>query len=283
MKSRALHLSNAPEQEGLGIAISVLLHVLVVVVIVMWQHFHTSKYNVFIPNYQTVSLLGSAPVTQAPAPSAPSKPAPPAASTKPAAPPATAKPDPIKPAAEPIKPNKPEAQKPMADSSRQLDQQLRQMQAETEAARRAQEEAARRAEEQRRATEAERELQNRINAMQQRQGASGTAATAAQAGGAPSEIDPREQAYLQQLWERIRQNWALTLVQNSAGLETIIALRLKPDGSLDQLWIDKSSGNSQFDNTALRAAEKSAPFGAPPFANAGAYFEAGIRFRDESR
>ena len=60
--------------------------------------------------------------------------------------------------------------------------------------------------------------------------------------------------------------------------EAIIAIRIKRDGEIVKVWTEKSSGNTYFDQSALRAIAKSNPLPPVPEGYGEEYFELGIRF-----
>ncbi|MDR1396325.1 MAG: cell envelope integrity protein TolA [Desulfarculales bacterium] len=328
MRDKIRRAGTVSEQEGLGIVISILLHALLVASVLLWQQFSSSRFHNLTPDYQNVSLLGSAPQTQTPAPMPP-KPVPPQPVPPQPVPPQPVPPKPVPPQPVPPKPAQPPAQaikpqtakpeiKPEVDASRQLDERLQRMRAEqerqrqaeaqrqaeqerqrqAETQRQAEQERQRQAETQRRQAEQERQrqaeterrrredqaLQNAISQLQTRQ--AGTDASAAQAGGAANDnMDPLLQAYHDQLWSRIQPNWTLSRarMQDYQDLTAIVTLRIRPDGTLERLWLEESSGNQIYDNAALHAAERSAPFGAPPIANQGVYYEISLRFLGKDR
>lgn len=59
-------------------------------------------------------------------------------------------------------------------------------------------------------------------------------------------------------------------------LKAILVLTIQRDGSLGHARISKSSGNASYDNAVLAAAQKAAPFNAPPTAVAPFYETTGV-------
>ncbi|MCA1990159.1 MAG: TonB C-terminal domain-containing protein, partial [Desulfarculus sp.] len=102
-------------------------------------------------------------------------------------------------------------------------------------------------------------------------------------GGGGSTSSVRDQVYLTELWSRIQAAWVLSeaLVQKPRGLVAIVGLRIRKDGSLEKTWLEQSSGNTRYDQSALRATERAAPFPPPPAGMRESYFEVGVRFRVE--
>jgi TonB family protein len=81
------------------------------------------------------------------------------------------------------------------------------------------------------------------------------------------------------IWSKIKKNWTLpaTLMPKN-NVETIIEVRIAQSGALEYIGFEKRSGNSYFDESALRAVKKSVPF--PPLAGwvNSRSIEIGIRF-----
>ncbi len=63
--------------------------------------------------------------------------------------------------------------------------------------------------------------------------------------------------------------------------EVLVSVRIARDGVLIDSWIEKGSGNRLFDDSALKAVKKAAPFPPLPEAFDGDYLEIGFRFREE--
>lgn len=296
MKSRALQLGNVREQDGWGIVLSVILHGLLLLAVVLYQQFFSNQRQIFTPNYQTVSLVGTAPTTQAPKPAPPApKPAPkPVDPPKPTTPPKPAEPPkpvtPPKPTAEPIA-NKPAEQPkpitpPKPDTSQELEQRLRDLQREQERrrAREAEQRARQQAEQARQRAEQARQQQALDDAIRRLEQDQALAASGAQgrAGSSENQIDPRLQAYNQQLHDSIYRNWIVPQGMNTKDLVVVINFNIRRDGYAERIWIEQSSGNAVFDQSGLRAAEKSNPFPAPPSVVRAPVYEVGIIFRGDS-
>ena len=82
--------------------------------------------------------------------------------------------------------------------------------------------------------------------------------------------------YLEAIEGRVSRNWFGSAVSGSKGLKCIIYFRLLRDGRIDELRVEKSSGNRYFDESALRAVRSSTPFPPLPRAFSGSYL--GIHF-----
>jgi periplasmic protein TonB len=91
----------------------------------------------------------------------------------------------------------------------------------------------------------------------------GGVATHQQAGG---EFESRYPWYIAAAKRRVAPNWNLLFldpsVRNSRTLHCVIAFTILRDGSIRNLRVDQSSGNSSWDTSGLRAIQSSVPF--PP-------------------
>jgi colicin import membrane protein len=94
-----------------------------------------------------------------------------------------------------------------------------------------------------------------------------------------SAVAAQRQEYIGIVWSRIQKNWTLppTLMPKE-NIETVIAVRIARSGGLELVNFEKRSGNSYFDDAALKTIKKSSPF--PPFPSrlSDESIEIGIRF-----
>ncbi len=67
--------------------------------------------------------------------------------------------------------------------------------------------------------------------------------------------------YYSLVWDKIQNAWILPsgMAALSYGLETIVSITINKDGKVSNIKIEKSSGNSYFDQTAIRAINKVNP------------------------
>jgi colicin import membrane protein len=97
-----------------------------------------------------------------------------------------------------------------------------------------------------------------------------------------AENHSRTNDYNRFIWSKIKKNWTLpaTLMPKN-NVETIIEVRIAQSGALEYIGFEKRSGNSYFDESALRAVKKSVPF--PPLAGwvNSRSIEIGIRFHSK--
>lgn len=70
--------------------------------------------------------------------------------------------------------------------------------------------------------------------------------------------------YIGSLDAHIKNNWALPEWMMSQGLQAEVSIKIDKSGLVIERKITKKSGNSEFDNYALAAIEKSNPFPPPP-------------------
>jgi len=93
-------------------------------------------------------------------------------------------------------------------------------------------------------------------------------------------MEIRYKAYYNAIWEIIKDAWVIPEgVSVRRGLETIVGLRIARDGRVLSIEIESSSGNDPFDQSAIRAIEKSSPL--PPLPGDEEAIEVGIRFTPE--
>ena len=106
-----------------------------------------------------------------------------------------------------------------------------------------------------------------------------TASPSSGANASSTENQSRTNDYSRFVWSKIKKNWTLpaALIPKN-NVETIIEVRIGQSGALEYIGFEKRSGNSYFDESALRAVKKSVPF--PPLAGwvTSRAIEIGIRF-----
>lgn len=81
--------------------------------------------------------------------------------------------------------------------------------------------------------------------------------------------------------EAINRQWAVPDVVKPQGLETKLIVIVSKDGRILDLRIEKASGNSLFDESAIRAVRKASPLPALPEVITFSQVEIAIRFRPE--
>jgi TonB family protein len=89
--------------------------------------------------------------------------------------------------------------------------------------------------------------------------------------------DFRDILYIQGMHRRIGSNWFRPQV--APGTMVIIHFRILRDGTIDEVKVEKSSGNGTFDRAALSAVRSSTPLNRLPFAYDGTYLGVHLTFR----
>ncbi len=95
------------------------------------------------------------------------------------------------------------------------------------------------------------------------------------------EMDRILKGYYNSLWDKIRKSWVLPGKPESyRGMKAIISVKISGPGELLDVTIEEGSGNSFYDESAVRAVRKAAPFPKlPESQNNG--MEIGFRFIPE--
>ena len=77
----------------------------------------------------------------------------------------------------------------------------------------------------------------------------------------------------------IQKNWAFSqqLARGQSNLATIVRIKILPTGEIQDIWIDKKSGNQYLDESAIRAIKKSNPL--PPLPREIGLYHYEVRFR----
>jgi colicin import membrane protein len=262
-------IPESSEQLGWGFLVSLGVHLLLVALIMFWPGWGFNKREIFTPVYN-VNLVGGPPRLAPPAPPA-AKPTPkPKAkpTAKPVAKPKPApKPQPKKEAIatkkEAVKPKRLERKKtePQVDQSKELEKRIKRLQTKVAE---------------------ERAVESAISRLESRVQARSGGGGAGPAGGG-SKLSAAFQLYYTNLRAQVHRNWVLP--ENAGnklrGLEAIIVIRIRRNGHLERAWLEKSSGNSRLDSSALRAVERAAPFPPLPPESRERVHEVGFRFRPE--
>jgi colicin import membrane protein len=87
-------------------------------------------------------------------------------------------------------------------------------------------------------------------------------------------------AYYTMLWAKIKAEWTIpeNLPKGGADLETVIVVIIERNGKIQKSWFEKKSGNSLYDQMAMRAIKKAEPLPPIPKEFSDPTFEVGIRF-----
>nr|CAI78612.1 periplasmic protein TonB [uncultured delta proteobacterium] len=101
--------------------------------------------------------------------------------------------------------------------------------------------------------------------------------------GKATDDDLQLQIYYNKIWEMIRSNWTISddILEQVKGLEAVIILKILKDGTINDFWFETRSGNTFFDQSAVRAIQKSSPLPPLSWFKAMENYEIGIRFKPE--
>jgi len=86
--------------------------------------------------------------------------------------------------------------------------------------------------------------------------------------------------YNAEIWHRIQKNWAFSeeMVRGRTDLEATIIVKIMKEGEIRDIWFEKRSGNSYFDDSVLKAVKKSDPLPPLPEGYIGPFYDVGFRF-----
>lgn len=94
-----------------------------------------------------------------------------------------------------------------------------------------------------------------------------------------SEMNMKMKVYYSVIWSMIKEKWALPEgILSDNDLETVIGAKIFKNGSVVELNFEKRSGNRYFDESAIKAVKKAAPFPPLPEWMNEKYIDLGIRF-----
>ena len=116
---------------------------------------------------------------------------------------------------------------------------------------------------------------------EQAAGPAGPAGPAGQPGDA--EMDAQMRAYYAMIWSRIKSKWALPQgILPSEVLEAVIDVTILRNGAVTEVNFEKRSGNSYFDESAMKAIRKASPLPPLPAWVRDSSLEVGIRFHSSA-
>jgi len=95
-------------------------------------------------------------------------------------------------------------------------------------------------------------------------------------GGAP--LDPAMQKYLLDIWEKIKSAWNVPGMAQKKDLETIVMVKIRKDGRIVDINIEKRSGNRVYDESVLRVLRAVEPLPPIPSSLNTDSLEIGFRF-----
>jgi TonB family protein len=92
-------------------------------------------------------------------------------------------------------------------------------------------------------------------------------------------LNPLEERYIRDVWEKIRNAWALPgLASFKKDLETIVTIRIRKDGRIVDVNVEKRSGNRVYDESILRVLRGVDPLPSIPDSLNTDVLEIGFRF-----
>ncbi len=134
--------------------------------------------------------------------------------------------------------------------------------------------------EERRAAEEAARAREALAEMIRRKGVGATAATTRPSGGRREVQSLVLKQYLSTLYDRVQQYWALPEMRRwDAGLETVVVLTIRPDGSVARKIIEKKSKDPFFDQFVMKTLQKAVPLPRFPKLMTQSSIEVGLRFR----
>ncbi|MBP8744466.1 MAG: TonB family protein [Syntrophorhabdus sp.] len=97
--------------------------------------------------------------------------------------------------------------------------------------------------------------------------------------GGARPLDPASQQYMLGVWEKIKNAWGLPgMSKYSKNLETIVTIRIRKDGRIVDINIEKRSGNRVYDESILRVLRSVDPLPPIPSSLNTDSLEIGFRF-----
>jgi len=96
----------------------------------------------------------------------------------------------------------------------------------------------------------------------------------------PLRMESKLNEYYSMIWAKIKEAWTIpeNLLKEMVDLETVIVLIIERDGKIQKWWFEKKSGNSLYDQMAMRAILKAEPLPPIPKEFKENTLEIGIRF-----
>jgi len=102
------------------------------------------------------------------------------------------------------------------------------------------------------------------------------------AGNGGEELALARRLYYTEVWAAIKRQWVLPKsLLNAEGLEAVVVIVVRRDGKIEKMQFEKRSGNQLFDDSVLRAIQKADPLPKFPDIYSPPRDEIGVRFRPE--
>lgn len=124
------------------------------------------------------------------------------------------------------------------------------------------------------------EVAKKLDALKKEIGTRQTAKTGAQADGVSSGklLAAKYPAYYGIIRDKVQTQWIYPEGFNAENVSIIISIKIGRNGKLLDSFVEKSSGNTRFDESLLSAVKKASPFPPLPQDFQGNYLETGLRF-----
>lgn len=86
--------------------------------------------------------------------------------------------------------------------------------------------------------------------------------------------------YNAEIWHQIQKSWAFSqeMAGDQTDLEAVIIVKIMRDGEIRDIWFERRSGNSYFDDSAFKAVKKSNPLPSLPEGFLKPFYDVGFRF-----
>jgi TonB family protein len=101
--------------------------------------------------------------------------------------------------------------------------------------------------------------------------------------GGSSALESKLNDYYNMIWAKIKKEWTLPgdLPKGKMNIEAVIVVVIERNGKIQKSWFEKTSGNAQYDQMAMRAIKKAEPLPPIPREFSDDTFEIGIRFHPD--
>lgn len=124
------------------------------------------------------------------------------------------------------------------------------------------------------------EVAKKLDALKKELGTRQTAKAGTQTDGAGSGklLAAKYPAYYSVIRDKVQTQWIYPEGFNAENVSIIISIKIGRNGKLIDSFVEKSSGNTRFDESLLSAVKKASPFPPLPQDFQGSYLETGLRF-----
>jgi len=101
---------------------------------------------------------------------------------------------------------------------------------------------------------------------------------ATSSGVSKESLQLKHKAYFSLIRDHVQENWIYPETFDNEKISVIVSIRIGRDGELIKSWVEKGSGNRQFDDSLLKAVQKASPFPPLPEDFTEDMLETGLRF-----